>query len=178
MRQLHGAAALGVIGVMMAGSAAYAQTQSAYALCSQIEDDAARLACFDETYARETTLTATAVEKAEETRVEEFGLSGEQRRARREAESVAMPAPAPASGAEATQEGAALSSRVREVFTDDARREIILLENGQIWRAKSNRSLRGGIRAGWTAELSRSWSGGYRMKFNERSGFLSVERIK
>ena len=158
------------------------QIENPYAPCSRIEGDAARLECFDATYARETALAGARAERANNVRIEEFGLSAEQRRERKQDEGVPPAASAQTSEKVVSEtEGnneSTLTDRVVEIFYDARRRDVILLENGQIWRARANRSFRGRIKAGWTAIIEKSWSGGYRMTFEERSGFISIERVR
>lgn len=174
---LSGAAALawGII----AAPPSLGQSDDPYAPCAATEGDAARLACFDAIYARQReSRTERRVREAERSKAE-FGLSSTQIRAQEEQLGEAREE---AEGSQQLAESGAdmesVSAQVAEVFTDARGRPVILLGNGQLWSTTSNRSFRGTIRPEWQATVTKSWSGGYRMTFAERSGFLSVRRIR
>ena len=162
-----------------------------YASCAAITgDDAARLRCFDATYANQITVRADAEaariarEAAEEARrEEEFGLNVFQRREARadeivEQEGETREAAEAIVAAEEAEDEVEIVSVVTEVFEDGARRQVVLLANGMMWRETSNSTIRRRIRAGWTARLEESFSGGFRMRFDEQSGYMGVTRVR
>ncbi|WP_421990287.1 hypothetical protein [Qipengyuania sp.] len=160
-----------------------------YATCAALTDDPARLSCFDETYARQKVVIAKREEQERVRTVEDFGLSDIQIR-ERDAELAAENPPSPDAGSVSTEvvsapvrpadvdDDESITSTVVEVFEDGARRQVVLLANGQLWRETSNSSWRGTIRSGWEATVRKHWSGGYRLKFGNRRGFLGVTRIR
>ena len=142
--------------------------------CGAIVDNAARLACFDAALAALPRAQEAAAERSEAEIIASFGLpSGE----------TAAPGPSaevdPATTLVRDEDGKlAISSRVADVLTATGRLPVILLENGQLWRqgGQSGRGLR--PRAGLVATVTPSGFGGYRMRFEGRTGFLSVTRIR
>lgn len=166
------------IGLLVAGTGLQAQDQpSIYDRCAAIEDDVARLSCFDATYDNERKTRIAVAERERERRADEFGLSAVQIEERDEARREARPG-SDVQRSAMVEEKDEITSAVVEVFVDAARRSVILLENGQVWRATSNRTFRGAPRDGWRATVKKNWSGGYRMTFDERSGFLGVSRVR
>lgn len=165
------------------------QSDDPYAPCSRIADEQERLACFDRTYAAQAALRA---DDAEEERAE-FGFTDTQL-SRRESEASDSGVPAAAEAGEALPADSTMdvgtvaadaddaadevTSSVVEVFEDGARRAVILLANGQVWRATSNSNFRRRVRAGWNATIVRSLTGGYRLKFEGQRGFLGVSRVR
>lgn len=151
-----------------------------YAECAAIEDPDARLACFDATFARERERRAERRERESQRSADRFGLTPMQIRERDEPPTKAERGTAPSRqlADSATEQEERLSSKIADVFTDAAGRPVILLANGQLWAATSNGNIRGAIKPEWHATIVRSWSGGYRMRFDEKSGFLSVKRLR
>ncbi|MEM8695730.1 MAG: hypothetical protein AAGE05_06875 [Pseudomonadota bacterium] len=149
--------------------------------CGAITEGPARLACFDAALAGADAAQQARQERRRRRTVEDFGLSGTQieeryerevRRAERSggsAEDVAELAP---------PEPREVTSTIAETLTDATRRRVFLLENGQIWREGNNSSLRGRIRVGSTATVSRGGIGGYRLRVEGRTGFISVTRVR
>lgn len=138
---------------------ALAQDDDPYSACVAMQDDAARLACFDRTY--QTQRIVVAEREVEEKRVEEevFGF--------READA-------------ALERGdeTALTATVSEVLRGSTRSQVLLMDNGQLWRETDGSTLRNRIRDGWTATITRHWSGAYEMRFDGRSGYLRVTRMR
>jgi hypothetical protein len=168
---------------MLLGSAivsAQDPAENIYAPCAAIADDRERLACFDRTYAKATTIIAERTEAKRKAEAEEFGLTPKQireRSARVEAGETGTTASVAATPA--GEEGnAKVSSKVAEVLTDALGNYVVILENGQIWRSTANKSFRGKMRVGWQVEIEKIWSGGFRMTFKEKSGFLGVSRVR
>lgn len=149
--------------------------------CGTIAEGPARLACFDAALAGADAAQQARQERRRRRTVEDFGLSGTQIEERYErelrrteqrggsAEDVADLAP---------PEPESVTSVITETFIDGTRRRVFLLENGQIWREGSNTTLRGRIRIGSTATISRGGIGGYRLRIEGRTGFISVGRIR
>ncbi|WP_299321995.1 hypothetical protein [Parasphingopyxis sp.] len=149
--------------------------------CGTITEGPARLACFDAALAGADAALEARQERRRRRTVEDFGLSATQieerydrevERAREsggDAEDVADLAP---------PEPTEVTSNIVETFTDSTRRRVFLLENGQMWREGSNSSLRGRIRVGSSATISRGGIGGYRLRVEGRTGFISVSRIR
>lgn len=149
--------------------------------CRAITDGAARLTCFDTALSGVEAARQARQERRRRRTVEDFGLSAtqieeryERERERAEdsggsAEDVADLAP---------PEPEEVTSVITETLTDETRRRVFLLENGQIWREGSNSSLRGRIRVGSTATISRGGIGGYRLRVEGRTGFISVMRVR
>ena len=178
-----------LVGCLLAcgASAALAQQprESPYAGCAQITDDRERLACFDRTFANEAKIVAQLAEAERKAEAEEFGLTPKQIREREErqakrtgAVAADEAAAAPALATEDSKDGFKVTAAVTEVLTDALGNYVVILDNGQIWRSTANKSLRGSIRPGAQAEIVKIWSGGYRMTFKDRSGFLGVARMR
>lgn len=174
----------GILAIVPFTASAQDIPASAFEPCTNIADNTQRLACFDETYARETAIAVEREEEEQRRAVEDFGLSAVQINEREAEQGESGPAVASvenhSTSAVATVEGDAdsVNSTVVEVFSDAARRQVILLANGQMWRSTSNKSFRGRIRPGWTATIRKNWSGGYRLKFEGQRGFLGVSRVR
>lgn len=155
------------------------ENDSIYAPCARIVDGAQRLACFDETYARERAVEAERAEALRRQEAENFGLTPAQIRERevRSAELGSnVSAGEPAS--ERDEYGQTIMSPVSEVFKDSLDNYVVLLDNGQVWRSTSNTSWRGRIKPGWNAKIEKIWSGGYRLRFDEKRGYLGVTRLR
>ncbi|MBX7527507.1 hypothetical protein [Qipengyuania vesicularis] len=158
-----------------------------YGECARISEDAARLACFDATYVRESALASQRVEEEKEATEDSFGFNENelrQREAERAAE-VAASAPqsaeVPGAVAAAQQPEPAfegIRATITEVLTDRRGERVIMLSNGQIWRTTAVKSYRGSVREGWVVEITEGTMGGYRMKFEDRRGFLGVRRVR
>lgn len=195
MRQAKFLLVTGIVSIVAIPSALAQDQSNPYEPCSRIADNSQRLACFDATYAREVTLRETraqealAREEAEREREREnFGLSGAQieqlEREQRE-EAVATGEVSQEEFARVEEEEKReeerdneIKSTILEVFTDRQRNTVILLENGQIWRATSNRSYRGSIKEGWSITIKRAGFSGYRLTFDDRNGYIGVRRIR
>ena len=132
---------------------------SPYDECAALADPAERLACFDRTYASERVTLAARRAEAEERRDAEFGF--------RDAAPDAQAA-----------ESDVVSATVAEVLQGDRRSQVVLLDNGQLWREIDGSTMRNRVRAGWTASISRHWSGAYEMRFDGRSGYVRVVRLR
>ncbi|MDE1467376.1 hypothetical protein [Aurantiacibacter sp. D1-12] len=139
---------------------AQAQDADPYADCAALTDDAARLACFDRTYAAQRVVIAEAAEAAEVRREEVFGFREEDAAIERE------------------EEDATLTVTVAEVLRGSGRTQVLLMENGQLWREVDGSTLRNRARVGWTGTVSRHWSGAYEIRFEGRSGYLRVARMR
>ncbi len=131
-----------------------------YAGCAAITDDAERLACFDATYAEQSVVIAERVEVEEARREEVFGFREEDAAIERE------------------EEEARLTVTVAEVLQGSRRDQVLLMENGQLWREIDGSTLRNRVREGWTGTVSRHWSGAYEIRFEGRSGYLRVARMR
>lgn len=164
-----------------AGAMGQGQQASPYEPCSRIVDNAARLQCFDATYARETTLAVQREVERKEEVVENFGFSEAQveERAREERQAqVAAGATPPATAIGVAEDGESLTGTVKEVFTDQRNNYVVMLDNGQIWRSTAAKNYRGSIRPGWKVQIKEGKFAGYRMTFEGKTGFLGVERIR
>ncbi|MWV26595.1 hypothetical protein [Aurantiacibacter rhizosphaerae] len=139
---------------------AMAQDGDPYAACAATQDDAARLACFDRTYQSQQVVIAEREAVEEQTREEVFGF--------REEDAVL----------EREEEGVAMTAAVAEVLQGSGRSQVLLLDNGQLWREINGSTLRNRVRDGWTATITRHWSGAYEMRFDGRSGYLRVSRMR
>ncbi|RJY09391.1 hypothetical protein [Aurantiacibacter aquimixticola] len=131
-----------------------------YASCVTITDDTERLACFDATYARQRVVVAEREAREEEQREEVFGFRGEDR------------------AIEQQESEATLTATVSEVLQGQRRSQVLLLDNGQLWREISGSTLRNRVRDGWVATVTQHWSGAYEMRFEGRSGYLRVARLR
>ncbi|KLI64572.1 hypothetical protein [Aurantiacibacter marinus] len=132
-----------------------------YGECAAIEDSAERLECFDNTYARQRVVIAERAVRAEEERAEVFGF--------RDEDAVL----------ERTRDpDASITATVSEVLQGALRSQVLLMDNGQLWREISGSTLRNRIREGWTATITRHWSGAYEMRFEGRTGYLRVARVQ
>ena len=167
-------------------------TDDPYARCATLGADAERLACFDETYARSHELRAERETREAETRDEEFGFSQrdlEERRAAQEQEparqtpSQATRASEPDSRAadqvdEADETKADAIVATIQAASDGARRALMVLDNGQVWREVDGSTMRNRVREGVKVTITRHWSGAYEMRLEARSGYLRVERVR
>ncbi|MCB2066148.1 MAG: hypothetical protein KDE15_05850 [Erythrobacter sp.] len=135
------------------------QREDPYARCAAMTQDAARLACFDETYATQRVVVAQREEEREARREEVFGFRDRDRLIER------------------TEDDVTMSSAVSEVLQGSRREQVILLENGQLWRQVNGGTMRSRVRQGWVATISRHWSGAYEMRFEQGSGYLRVARV-
>lgn len=167
-------AALAIVICAAAASPAAAQPDDPYAACAATAENSARLACFDATYARERATRAERIEEARERTADEFGLSAAQLRER----DGGAAAPAAAAGESREGDSDSVSSTVADVFTDTRGGSVVLLANGQLWSTIPGSTYRGTIRPEWMATVSKVWSGGYRMRFEGKTGFLSVKRLR
>lgn len=139
---------------------ATAQEDDPFAACAATADDAARLACFDTTYAELKVAIAEREAAEERERQETFGLR------------------AVDESAERAREEMNLTATVAEVLQGAGRSQVLLLDNGQLWREADGSTLRNRVREGWVAEITRHWSGAYEMRFDGRSGYLRVMRMQ
>ena len=157
LRFISPAAAL----ALLAATIPAAAQDDPYASCAVLtEDDAARLACFDATYTRQQVVQAEEAAEREAVREEVFGF-------RRQERELAQ------SGDDAT-----ITATVAEVLEGARRSQVLLMDNGQLWRESDGSTLRNRVREGWTAQISRHWSGAYEMRFEGRSGYLRVARVR
>jgi hypothetical protein len=169
-------AALGSLALLVAAAPTLAQSDDPYAACAATADDGARLVCFDETYARERQGWVERREEARERSADEFGLSTTQVREREARSAQSETVVAAVVGEEGDVES--LSSQVADVFTDARGGSVVLLANGQLWSSIPGSTYRGTIRPEWRVTVTKSWSGGYRMRFEGKTGFLSVKRLR
>jgi len=168
--------------VAFAIPAAAQSGEDPYAACAATADSAARLACFDETHARVAIVRASEGEsaaerarRAEQRRVDEFGLAAAQREERRDAERAADPVAA----ADVPEgNGLEITATVTEAFVDGLRRSVLLLDNGQLWREGGDSRMFFVPRAGWQARITQHWSGAYEMRFEGQRGYLRVTRVR
>ena len=160
--------------------------------CGNISNSEQRLQCFDAALADTTRVQTVIKQERRQRTVEDFGLAAsqiERREASGNASSVAAGTASAATGAKQSstkpentimKDGKFLgiSVTISEVFTDARKRRVVLLSNGQMWRETSNKSYRGSVRPGWKVTIKKSGMGGYRLKFDDRNGYLGVRRIK
>ncbi|WAT16946.1 hypothetical protein OZN62_08330 [Aurantiacibacter sp. MUD11] len=139
---------------------AAAQDDDPYAACAALGDDAARLACFDATYAEQRVVLAEREEQQEAERQEVFGFRDRD------------------DDLERDEDAAEVRATVAEILQGARRSQVLLLDNGQLWREVSGSTLRNRVREGWVATIERHWSGAYEMRFEGRSGYLRVTRIQ
>ena len=185
----------GLACVALPGAAHAQGSANPYEVCSKIGDDARRLACFDATYAKEVSLAETRAQEREERaiaqeqrEVDNFGFTQAQVEEREKAEREERRAEAVAAGqptAEMDREerlveraDPRVASSVAEVWTDQRRKYVLLLANGQIWRANSEGNYRGSIRPGWNVEIKKGKIGGFRLHVEGKTGFLGVDRVR
>ena len=132
-----------------------------YADCAGIANDVARLACFDSVYAEQVVVIAEREEQVEEQREEVFGF--------REEDAVIE---------DEDEEDVTLAVTVAEVLQGSRRDQVLLMENGQLWREIDGSTLRNRVREGWSGTVSRHWSGAYEIRFEGRRGYLRVARVR
>ncbi|QZH75965.1 MAG: hypothetical protein JY451_05145 [Erythrobacter sp.] len=131
-----------------------------YAACAAMESDAERLACFDATYARQSVVIAERAEQAAEQREEVFGFRASDENIERDATDNSV------------------TATVTEILQGARRSQVVLFDNGQLWREIDGSTLRNRVRVGWVGTISRHWSGAYEIRFEEGSGYLRVERMR
>lgn len=140
--------------------------------CGKIAEDKARLACFDKALQSLDQRQAIVQEAQKERAEAEYGLKKFETTKQAETEK-------PEARESSTAGVEELRSKIAEVFVQNVNgRHIVVLENGQMWRETSVSSFRGTLRAGMEATISEGAIGGYRMKFEGKSGFLGVTRVK
>lgn len=140
--------------------------------CGKITDNTARLACFDQALQTLDQRQAVVRETSREQAEADYGRKKFETSASSATEKEDARAAAPVSVDE-------LKSKIVEVFVQNVTgRHMIVLENGQLWRETSVSSFRGTVRPGMQATISEGAIGGYRMKFEGKSGFLGVTRVK
>lgn len=149
-----------LLSALLLAMPAQAQDDDPYAACAAMGDDAARLACFDATYAEQRVVIAEREEAEEREREEVFGF-------REQDDSL-----------ENVEEEVNLTATVTEVLQGARRSQVLLLDNGQLWREINGSTMRNRVRDGWVATVERHWSGAYEMRFEGRSGYLRVTRIR
>lgn len=149
-----------LIPALLVAAPAMAQDDDPYAACAATTDDAARLACFDTTYAEQRVVIAERAVEEEREREEIFGFR-EQDDALERAEGEVT-----------------LTATVQEVLQGSRRSQVFLMDNGQLWREIQGSTMRNRVREGWVAEISRHWSGAYEMRFEGRGGYLRVARMQ
>jgi hypothetical protein len=132
-----------------------------------LNSDAERLACFDETYARSAEMRAERERQQAETREGQFGLPVREQMAS-----------GPDGRQNLEQDGTepGITAKIAAV-SEEGRRAVVQLDNGQVWRETDGSTMRNRVREGWTATITRHWSGAYEMRFAERSGYLRVARV-
>lgn len=168
------------LALLLYASSAIAQEQGEdvltahFSQCGTIAEDAARLACFDAALAALPRVQEAATVRSEAEIVAGFGLPSDEVAATRPS---AQADPATTIVREG-RDTIGLSSKVADVYTATGQQMVVLLENGQLWREAANSSRRTPPRAGWVATITRSSFGGYRMRFEGRTGYLSVTRVR
>jgi hypothetical protein len=151
--------------------------------CGEIAAGPARLACFDAALAASAAAQQARRDRGRRRTQADFGLSSIQieeryERSRERAQASGNPDEAAAAEALAPPEPTSVTSPLLEVLIDAGRRRVFILENGQMWREGNNSSLRGRIRDNSVATVSRGGVGGYRLRIEGRTGFISVTRIR
>ena len=148
--------------------------------CGTITEGPARLACFDEALSGAEAAQQTRRERRRRRTVEDFGLSATQIEERYDQELSRVQE----SGGDAADvaglappEPESVTSVIAETFVDGTRRRVFLFENGQIWREGSNSTLRR-VRVGSTATVSQGGIGGFRLRVEGRTGYISVRRVR
>ena len=160
--------ALGLLPLAIAAPALAQEDADPFAVCAAMSDNAARLSCFDTTFAAQRPIRE---QRSAATRAETFGLSG--REAERATETVNSERGQPA------EEEFTLAANVTEAFVDGLGKHVMLLDNGQLWRETPGSTMRNALpRQGWQASISQSWSGAYQMRFEGKRGYLQVMRIR
>lgn len=145
--------------------------ESPYSRCAEIADDTARLACFDETYAREGEILAARAEAERQETVENFGLSELDIQRRAEEESGA------ASAASQLSEDGQITATVVEIFADrQLGKRLFVLDNGQIWRETQVSRMRRHPREGATVVISKESLGRFFLRVEGRNGYVDVRR--
>ncbi|BBE35736.1 hypothetical protein [Sphingosinicella microcystinivorans] len=140
--------------------------------CGKIANNTDRLSCFDQALQTLDQRQAVVQESSREQAEADYGLKKFETSASKATEKEDTRAAAPVS-----VDG--LKSKIVEVFVQNVTgRHMIVLENGQLWRETSVSSFRGTVRPGMEATISEGAIGGYRMKFDGKSGFLGVTRVK
>ena len=147
-----------------------ADSPSPYAKCAEIADDMSRLACFDETFAGETTRVAEAKAERERRAEEQFGLTPAQVRARAEAAGEKVP----------EADGAQVSGTVLEVYVESrSRLRRFLLDNGQLWaETTASTTLRRNPKAGQEATIKAGPFGSFQLRVEGKNGFIRVKRLR
>ena len=146
---------------LFAAAPAHAQDDDPYATCAGTQDDAERLACFDATYTRQQVVTAEREERQEEQRERAFGFREEEAAIDGSAEDERV-----------------ITATVTEVLRGAGRSQVLLLDNGQLWREITGSTMRNRVRDGRVATISRHWSGAYEMRVEGSSGYLRVARLR
>ena len=117
-------AALLLPAALIAAPAAAQDADDPYSSCAAITDNAQRLACFDATYAAQRVVIAERAEAEEQAREEVFGF--------REEDAML----------EDANDESTLTVTVTEVLQGARRSQVLLLDNGQLWREIDGSTLR------------------------------------
>ncbi len=142
----------------LAAPAAAQDEEDPYAACAALAGDTERLACFDATYAEQQVVRAEAEAREEELIEESFGRRDEDEQIERDDVTV--------------------TATVSELLRGSRNSQVILLDNGQLWRETTGSTMRNRMREGWSVTISRHWSGAYEMRVDGRSGYLRVTRVR
>lgn len=168
-------AALGIIlasPFALTGTAFAQETEgtSPYAKCAEIADDMGRLACFDATFAGETTRVAEEKAEREQQAQEQFGLTPAQVRARAEAAGEKVP----------EADDGQVTAAILEVYIESrSKLRRFLLDNGQLWaEATGSTTMRRGPRAGQTATIKAGPLGSFQLRVEGKRGFVRVKRLR
>jgi len=183
MKTVFGMAFLGctLAGVALAASTEVRKTLEAVNACSAETDPAKRLACYDSAGPRVRSALNVATEEdqfslfglfesdgssttTEATRPEDFGNR------------------MPSEGVEVVESGGVITEitvALADVAKNNAGKDVYVLENGQVWRAKDKAGLRlSGDAKGVKVNIRQGMMGAYFIKREGSNKSIAVERVK
>lgn len=135
---------------------------SPFQQCSSIQNPSDKLACFE-----------VALEKEEE-RLDEI----EQNRKKNAAGQFGLPDRQNSIRENNPHTEDKVETTLKDVFLDQAKKRVFLLENGQVWKEMSNSTLRVPLHAGTLISIQKGGIGGYRLRADEKTGYVAVSRIQ
>lgn len=148
--------------------------------CKELQDDGKRLACFDSALAVARTAVTAERDARRQRRKEDFGLSALQIESQDATIAKSDPQEATKRKSEREEiEPSTIVSVLSDVLVSRAtNKQTFLLENGQLWRETSNGGLKLRPKAGQNVTISKSTLGGFKLRAQNKKGFLFVRRIR
>lgn len=148
--------------------------------CKDLQDDSKRLSCFDSALAEARTTVTAERNARQQRRKEDFGLTAPQIEA--QDRNLAQTNPEEVKQRQSEREEIE-PSKIISILSDvlvsrTTNKQTFLLENGQLWRETSSSVIKLRPKAGQTITISKSTLGGFKLKAENKKGFLNVRRVR